>query len=277
MTQNNSQDQITIYDDSIEVRLEDETVWLSQAQLAELFQSSKANISEHISNIFAEKELLEPSTVRKFRTVQKEGTRQVSRDIDHYNLDLIISLGYRIKSGVATKFRQWATARLKEYMIKGFALDENRLKNDTLYVLEKSVEVQEKSLNTIRKSIEKERLRAGVLAGFLFLGVFPQLEKIYLYSFFLFVLFFVLVVTYIYFSFKVIKSEKMSDLIDVKKNFDQNWENSRKKFLKYYFESLDEIKEEQREKLSTYSKYNLYCVCILFSLILLMFIYFICL
>lgn len=127
--------QIIIYqaDDgktTIDVRLEDETVWLTQKQLAELYQSSKANISEHIKNIYEEGELDRESTVRKFRTVQNEGTRTVTREVTYYNLDMIISLGYRIKSLVATQFRRWATAVLKEYMIKGFALDDNRLKGN---------------------------------------------------------------------------------------------------------------------------------------------------
>lgn len=114
---------------SLDVRLQDETVWLSQQQMVVLYQSSKANVSEHIKNIFEEGELSKEATVRNFRIVQKEGLRQVSRNVDYYNLDMIISLGYRIKSSVATKFRQWATARLKEYIVKGFALDDNRLKN----------------------------------------------------------------------------------------------------------------------------------------------------
>jgi hypothetical protein len=126
--------QIIIYqtDDGtpgIDVRFQGETVWLTQAQLVELFGSSKANISEHIKNIYKEKELLPQATVRKFRTVQKEGEREVSRDIEHFNLDMIISLGYRIKSNIATKFRIWATARLREYIVKGFAIDSDRLKN----------------------------------------------------------------------------------------------------------------------------------------------------
>ena len=131
---NRSQNQIIIYegDDGksrVEVRFEGETVWLTQTQLVELFQSSKANISEHVKNIYAEKELTSETTVRKFRTVQKEGNRGVSRDIEHYNLDLIISLGYRVKSHVATKFRIWATALLREYIVKGFTIDSDRLKN----------------------------------------------------------------------------------------------------------------------------------------------------
>lgn len=126
-----NQNQIIIYEGEggksrIEVQLEGETVWLSQAQLVELFGSSKANISEHIKHIFEEKELERDSVVRKFRTTASDGK---SYEIEHYNLDLIISLGYRVKSHVATKFRIWATERLKEYMIKGFTIDSQRLKN----------------------------------------------------------------------------------------------------------------------------------------------------
>ena len=113
----------------IDVRLEDETVWLTQQQLADLYHTSKSNVSEHITNIFKEGELDEAATVRKFRTVQIEGGRNVERNLLHYNLDMIISLGYRITSMTATKFRQWATARLKEYMQKGFTMDDERLKN----------------------------------------------------------------------------------------------------------------------------------------------------
>lgn len=110
----------------IDVRFEDETVWLTQAQLCELYQSSKANVSEHIKNIFDEGELEENSVVRKIRTTAADGK---SYAVNHYNLDMIISLGYRIKSSIATQFRRWATARLKEYMIKGFTMDDERLKN----------------------------------------------------------------------------------------------------------------------------------------------------
>ena len=130
-----SQGEILLYQDEngstqIEVRLENENVWLTQAQLVTLYQSSKANVSEHIKHIFEEGELEEMATVRKFRTVQKEGSREVTREVVHYNLDLIISLGYRIKSHIATKFRIWATQRLKEYIIKGFVIDDNRLKQN---------------------------------------------------------------------------------------------------------------------------------------------------
>ncbi|SMG34362.1 virulence RhuM family protein [Fibrobacter sp. UWB13] len=112
----------------IDVRFEDETVWLTQAQLVDLYQSSKANISEHIKHIFEEGELDEGATVRKFRTVQIEGSREVGREQVFYNLDMIISLGYRVKSILATRFRRWATELLKEYLKKGFLLNDQRLK-----------------------------------------------------------------------------------------------------------------------------------------------------
>jgi len=114
---------------SVEVRFEDETVWLTQAQLCELFQKSKATISEHIKNVFEEGELDAMATVRKFRTVQKEAGREVKRDIDYYNLDVIISVGYRVKSQTGTQFRIWATKRLNEYIRKGFTMDDERLKS----------------------------------------------------------------------------------------------------------------------------------------------------
>lgn len=112
----------------IDVRFECETVWLTQQQMAELFGSSRTNIVEHIQHIYEEGELDEASTCRKFRQVRDEGGRQVSREIPHYNLDMIISLGYRVKSKIATHFRRWATERLKEYMLKGFTMDDERLK-----------------------------------------------------------------------------------------------------------------------------------------------------
>lgn len=112
----------------INVRMENDTVWLTQAQMAELFQTSKQNISLHIINLFKEGELDENSTVKKYLTVQTEGSRQVSRDIEHYNLDVIISVGYRVKSLVGTKFRIWATKRLNEYIVKGFTMNDDLLK-----------------------------------------------------------------------------------------------------------------------------------------------------
>ena len=129
---NNSE--ILIYQNSegsikIDVRLEEESVWLTQAQLCELFQKSKATISEHIKNVFEEGELDASATVRNFRTVQTEGKREVERAIDYYNLDVIISVGYRVKSPQGTQFRIWATQRLKEYIIKGFTLNDDRFKS----------------------------------------------------------------------------------------------------------------------------------------------------
>ena len=128
-----NQGDIVIYqtedgDTKIDVRFVDETVWLTQQQMAELFQSSRTNIVEHIQHIYEEGELDEASTCRKFRQVRTEGNRQVTREIPYYNLDMIISLGYRVKSMIATHFRRWATERLKEYMVKGFTMDDDRLK-----------------------------------------------------------------------------------------------------------------------------------------------------
>ena len=131
MNKDNNQGEIVIYqtddgDTKIDVRFVDETVWLTQAQLCELYQTSKSNVSEHIKNIFEEGELEENSVVRKFRTTASDGKNY---NVSYYNLDMIISLGYRIKSITATQFRRWATERLKEYMIKGFTMDDERLKN----------------------------------------------------------------------------------------------------------------------------------------------------
>jgi len=112
----------------LEVKLQDETLWLSQKQMAELFGVTKQNISLHIQNILEEEELLADATVKYFLTVQQEGSRKVKREIEHYNLDMIISVGYRVKSKIATRFRQWATKQLKEYIVKGFVMDDERLK-----------------------------------------------------------------------------------------------------------------------------------------------------
>lgn len=112
----------------IEVRLENETLWLTQQQMADLYQTSRTNVVEHIKHIYEEGELDEGSTCRKFRQVRNEGKKQVEREMNFYSLDMIISLGYRVKSVIATHFRRWATERLREYIIKGFALDDERLK-----------------------------------------------------------------------------------------------------------------------------------------------------
>ena len=125
--------QIIIYEGGngqprIQVRIENETVWLTQAKLAELFGVTPQNITIHLKNIFAEKELDEIQTCKDSLQVQKEGSHRVSRTVKMYNLDVVISLGYRINSEIATHFRQWATTRLKEYIVKGFTMDDERLK-----------------------------------------------------------------------------------------------------------------------------------------------------
>ena len=114
---------------AISVRLDGGTVWLTQQQLADLFQTSRTNVVEHIANIYAEGELSQPATCRDFRQVRTEGSRQVTRTLPSYNLDLIIALGYRVRSQMATGFRIWATDRLREYLVKGFTMDDARLKD----------------------------------------------------------------------------------------------------------------------------------------------------
>ena len=113
----------------VDVRFEDGSIWLSQAQICELFGKAKSTISEHIKAIFEEEELNPISTVRNYRTVQKEGIREVERDIEYYNLDMIIAIGFRVRSSTGTKFRIWANDKLKEYITKGFVLNDERFKN----------------------------------------------------------------------------------------------------------------------------------------------------
>jgi len=125
----------------LEVRMEDETVWLTQAQIVELFQSSKANISEHIKNIYEQEELEESSTVRDFRTVRQEGKRHVVRNLTYYNLDAIISIGFRVNSKRGIQFRQWANKVLKEYLLKGYSI------NRRLSELEKTVALHSEKID----------------------------------------------------------------------------------------------------------------------------------
>jgi prophage maintenance system killer protein len=129
-------EQIVIYQTadgqtSIDVKLIEESIWLTQADIIELFQSSKANISEHIKHIYLSQELDKTATVRKYRTVRKEGARQIARELDHYNLDMIISIGYRVNSKRGTQFRIWANKILKEYLIKGYAINKEKLTEQT--------------------------------------------------------------------------------------------------------------------------------------------------
>lgn len=126
----NNKNEIILFEDGnvkLEVNVKDETVWLTQGQMVELFDSSKSNISEHIKRIYDENELDKISTVRKIRTVQHEGNREVTREIDYYNLDMIISIGYRVNSKKGIKFRKWATNILKDYLLKGYSINQKRL------------------------------------------------------------------------------------------------------------------------------------------------------
>lgn len=124
----------------IDVRLENETVWLTQAQMAELFQSSRTNIVEHIQHIYKDEELEENPTCRKFRHVRQEGNRMVTREIPMYNLDMIISVGYRVNSKRGVKFRQWANRILKDYLVKGFAVND-RIRQEQIGELRQLVQV----------------------------------------------------------------------------------------------------------------------------------------
>lgn len=135
----------------VEVRFEEETVWLTQGQLIELFDSSKANISEHIKSIFQSNELEESATVRKFRTVQMEGKRKIERTRLHYNLDVIISVGYRVNSKKGTQFRQWATQQLKEYLVQGYIVNQKRLaqKNQELILLHDGIRILTRAIEEL--------------------------------------------------------------------------------------------------------------------------------
>ena len=129
----NNENNIILYQDDneitrVSVRFADEDLWLTQSQLAEIYCTTQQNISQHVDNIYKDGELSLEATNKKFLLVRQEGNRQVKRNIDHYNLDMIIALGYRVQSQVATRFRRWATQRLHEYIQKGFAMDDERLK-----------------------------------------------------------------------------------------------------------------------------------------------------
>ena len=132
----------------IEVKFENESVWLTQQQMAELFGQTKQNISLHINNCFKDKELIKKSTVKESLTVQREGSRTVKRKLEYYNLDVIISVGYRVKSMQGTQFRQWATERLKNYLIDGIAINEKRLeqKNKEIQVLHDGIRILNRAI-----------------------------------------------------------------------------------------------------------------------------------
>jgi prophage maintenance system killer protein len=136
---------------NVEVKFEKDTVWLSQSQIIQLFNSSKSNISEHIKYIFESEELNKNSTVRNFRTVQTEGKRVINRDIVHYNLDVIISIGYRVNSKRGILFRQWATQKLKDYLVKGYAINEHRLaqKNQEIQFLHDGIRIMSRAIEEV--------------------------------------------------------------------------------------------------------------------------------
>ena len=153
---------------NLDVRLENETIWLTQDLIVKLFESSKANVSEHIKHIFEEGELDKNSTVRNFRTVRKEGNREVTRNLEYYNLDMIISVGYRINSSRATQFRIWATSVLKEYIIKGYALNEKRLKEqqNQIITLKNSIALMERGLIEQIENLDTAKEVARILNNF---------------------------------------------------------------------------------------------------------------
>ena len=164
---------------NIQVKLEDETVWLTQQQMTKLFQTSRTNVVEHIKNIYMEGELDEASTCRKFRQVRKEGDRNVSREMTFYNLDMIISVGYRVRSQRGVQFRIWASNILKEYLRKGFAMDDERIKGNGggMYWKElldriRDIRSSEKAINNtggnngyIKKRLEALQRKTARLAG----------------------------------------------------------------------------------------------------------------
>lgn len=160
----------------INTKIEDDSIWLTQQMMVDLFQSSKQNISDHIINVFKEEELDKLQTVRKFRTVQKEGNKNVERNIAYYNLDMVISVGYRVKSKVATQFRKWATHTLREYLVNGYAINEQRLKEK-----ERQLQTLKSAIDLIERGISnqiEDFSQAKQLTGFLkeFLSAFQMLD-----------------------------------------------------------------------------------------------------
>lgn len=171
-TQTSAQTPIAIYqstDGSIatEVRLEGETVWLTQKQMAELFDKNVMTINQHIGNVFAEGELDTASTIKKFLIVRQEGRRAVKREIEHYNLDMIISVGYRVKSRQGTQFRIWANRILKDYLVQGYALNQQRLvqQQDNIRQLERTLSLFQQNLIE-QASLPEARGLVNVIAGY---------------------------------------------------------------------------------------------------------------
>ena len=153
---------------SLDTKLENDTIWLTQDMIVTLFHSSKANISEHISHIFQEEELDRESTVRNFRTVRKEGSRNVSRNLEYYNLDMIIAVGYRVNSKIATKFRKWATNTLREYLTKGYVINEKMLKaqQNKIQTLQSTVSLLTRSIQNQISTVDEAQDVANILDNF---------------------------------------------------------------------------------------------------------------
>jgi prophage maintenance system killer protein len=147
---------------ALNVNLQEETVWLSQVQMSELFDKDRRTVSEHINNVFKEKELSKNQTIRKFRIVQKEGTRSVEREVDFYNLDVIISVGYRVKSQRGTQFRIWATQVLKDHILKGYSINEKRIKEQNVRLLE-----LQKTVGLLQRVMEGRELARDEATGLL--------------------------------------------------------------------------------------------------------------
>lgn len=152
----------------IDVRLENETVWLTIDQMADLFRKNKSTISRHIHNIYAEQELTPDSTVAKYATVQQEGKRSVERNLEYYNLDVIISVGYRVKSVRGTQFRIWATQKLKDYLVKGFAVNEKRLQEKTEQIkqLQHSVNLLSRCVETQAHNLDEAQQLTKLMSDF---------------------------------------------------------------------------------------------------------------
>ena len=142
----------------LDISIQEETIWLTQKQIVELFDSSKANISEHVKAIFDSGELHKNSTVRKFRTVQNEGGREVTRNLEHYNLDMVISVGYRVNSLKATKFRQWATSVLKNYITNGYTINGDKITNERFVSLENDVVMLKEKVGSMSMLLEDTSL-----------------------------------------------------------------------------------------------------------------------
>ncbi|MCD4757726.1 MAG: virulence RhuM family protein [Arcobacteraceae bacterium] len=159
---------IVFYNDGeleLDISVSDETIWLNQKQLAELFDVTKQNISLHINKIFQDKELSKDSTVKFFLIVQQEGKRKVKRDVEHYNLDVIISVGYRVNSLKATRFRQWATKVLKSYVENGYVINSDKITNERFVSLENDVQILKNQFKNISTKLEDKsiKVKQGIL------------------------------------------------------------------------------------------------------------------